>query len=161
MPLREDVRHHYGRTWRKEIRPRILARAMVEHHDPDHQRTYAVARCECVGQCGTEHKGGRCPELDRHEALNFNGAGRAKRKRIRADASCMVILTVAHLDQEPENMSDENLLALCQQCHNRLDAPYRPGHSRTTKYRRLVAGRRAGGQLDLPFVVASDPSTPE
>lgn len=36
-----------------------------------------------------------------------------------------VVLTVAHLDHTPENCADENLLAGCQRCHNRYDAPMR------------------------------------
>ena len=34
-----------------------------------------------------------------------------------------VILTIAHLDQDPTNNDTENLVAPCQYCHNRLDAP--------------------------------------
>lgn len=33
-----------------------------------------------------------------------------------------VVLTVAHLDHQPENCSDENLRAMCQRCHLRYDA---------------------------------------
>ncbi len=36
-----------------------------------------------------------------------------------------VILTVAHLDHQPENCADDNLAALCQKCHNAYDAPMR------------------------------------
>ena len=36
-----------------------------------------------------------------------------------------VVLTVAHLDHQPENCADDNLAALCQKCHNRYDAPHR------------------------------------
>ncbi len=36
-----------------------------------------------------------------------------------------VVLTVAHLDHQPENCSEENLAALCQKCHNTYDAPER------------------------------------
>lgn len=36
-----------------------------------------------------------------------------------------VILTVAHLDHQPENCARENLRALCQRCHNRYDARHR------------------------------------
>lgn len=36
-----------------------------------------------------------------------------------------VVLTVAHMDHQPENCSRENLKALCQLCHNRYDAPMR------------------------------------
>lgn len=36
-----------------------------------------------------------------------------------------VVLTVAHLDHQPENCSDANLVALCQRCHNLYDGPHR------------------------------------
>lgn len=36
-----------------------------------------------------------------------------------------VVLTVAHLDHQPENCSPDNLRALCQKCHNTYDAPHR------------------------------------
>jgi hypothetical protein len=35
------------------------------------------------------------------------------------------VLTVAHLDHQPEHCGDDNLKAMCQRCHNRLDAPMR------------------------------------
>ena len=36
-----------------------------------------------------------------------------------------VVLTVAHLDHEPENCDDDNLRAWCQRCHNTYDAATR------------------------------------
>jgi 5-methylcytosine-specific restriction endonuclease McrA len=36
-----------------------------------------------------------------------------------------IVLTVAHLDHQPENCAPENLKALCQRCHNRYDARHR------------------------------------
>lgn len=36
-----------------------------------------------------------------------------------------VVLTVAHLDHQPENCAEGNLLAMCQRCHNTYDAPMR------------------------------------
>ncbi|HRD65688.1 MAG TPA: hypothetical protein PKY50_05985 [Candidatus Competibacter sp.] len=52
-----------------------------------------------------------------------------------------VILTVAHIhDQNPENCDPSNLQALCQRCHNRLDAPMRASHARETRRRRLASG---------------------
>lgn len=36
-----------------------------------------------------------------------------------------VVLTVAHLDHRPENCDRDNLVALCQACHNSYDAPMR------------------------------------
>ena len=38
-----------------------------------------------------------------------------------------VVLTVAHMDQNPANSDPNNLRALCQRCHNAHDAPYRRG----------------------------------
>ena len=36
-----------------------------------------------------------------------------------------VVLTIAHIDQDINNNEDWNLLALCQRCHLRIDAPYK------------------------------------
>jgi hypothetical protein len=36
-----------------------------------------------------------------------------------------VVLTVAHLDHQPENCDPANLRAWCQRCHNAYDAPVR------------------------------------
>jgi 5-methylcytosine-specific restriction endonuclease McrA/uncharacterized protein (UPF0335 family) len=37
----------------------------------------------------------------------------------------LVVLTVAHLDHQPENCANDNLRAWCQRCHNQYDAPTR------------------------------------
>lgn len=36
-----------------------------------------------------------------------------------------VVLTVAHMDQDPSNNDESNLRALCQRCHNKHDAAHR------------------------------------
>lgn len=36
-----------------------------------------------------------------------------------------VVLTIAHLDQQPENNDPSNLRALCQRCHLRFDQDWR------------------------------------
>jgi len=36
-----------------------------------------------------------------------------------------VVLTIAHLDHNPENCDDKNLKAGCQRCHNRYDIKHR------------------------------------
>lgn len=46
-----------------------------------------------------------------------------------------IVLTIAHLDHQPENCDPDNLRAWCQRCHNRYDAPHR---------RRNAAARRSG-----------------
>jgi 5-methylcytosine-specific restriction endonuclease McrA len=46
-----------------------------------------------------------------------------------------VVLTVAHLDHTPENVSLTNLAALCQKCHNNYDRQHR---NETMKAKRIV-----------------------
>lgn len=36
-----------------------------------------------------------------------------------------IVLTVAHLDHQPENCDDDNLKAMCQKCHNNYDRQHR------------------------------------
>lgn len=48
-----------------------------------------------------------------------------------------VVLTVAHLDHNPANMEDDNLMALCQWCHLHLDFD----HHRETRQTRKDAAR--------------------
>ncbi len=45
-----------------------------------------------------------------------------------------IILTIAHLDQDPTNNEDDNLAALCQRCHNRHDAPHRQKNAAKTRH---------------------------
>lgn len=44
-----------------------------------------------------------------------------------------VVLTIAHLDHQPENCDPSNLRALCQACHNRYDAKHRAETRRNSK----------------------------
>jgi hypothetical protein len=39
--------------------------------------------------------------------------------------SIKIVLTVAHLDHNPQNCDYNNLKAMCQRCHNRYDARHR------------------------------------
>jgi len=74
----------------------------------------ADGRCECRGECGSPHGfdgENRCPEMNGEPGIHVEG---------------VVMLTVAHLDHEPENVDalpseDSNLKAMCQTCHLRYD----------------------------------------
>jgi hypothetical protein len=87
-------------------------------------------RCECTGQCGDPHDGGRCRAI---HGKPSPGSGK------------LVVLTTAHLDHTPENCTDENLLAMCQRCHLAYDADH---HAAT---RRAVQAQAwaAAGQLTM------------
>jgi 5-methylcytosine-specific restriction endonuclease McrA len=58
--------------------------------------------------------------------------------------SSRVVLTIAHLDHQPENCDPENLRAWCQRCHLAYDAE----HHAQTAYATRRAGRAIGDLLD-------------
>ena len=45
----------------------------------------------------------------------------------------IVVLTVAHLDHNPENCADDNLKAMCQKCHLRYDQHHHKACDKTGK----------------------------
>lgn len=112
---------------------------MVEQVCPSTGERYQAAQCECTGQCGEDHHD-RCNEVDRIRARHFKG---------------QVVLSTAHVDQDPTNNQLDNLLLLCQACHNRLDAPHRHHNaSRTRTRQRIEADRQAQqGFLFEPVMV--------
>jgi hypothetical protein len=89
----------------------------------------AKRRCECDGRCKSSHHtaGGRCP---------------AKHGLVHPAAQYRVVLTVAHLDRDPRNNRDDNLMAMCQSCHLAYDSAQ---HLEAT--RRTVRARYAIGDL--------------
>ena len=113
MPIRPENLKKYPPDW-----PAISRRIRFER---------AEGRCECCGECGTDHSKELYVPLPPYE-------------RCQAIHGCPhpitgsdVVLTVAHLDHAPENCGDDNLKAMCQRCHNRYDGPHR---------RRGIAERR-------------------
>jgi hypothetical protein len=54
-----------------------------------------------------------------------------------------VVLTVAHLDHDPRNCAETNLQALCQACHNRLDARMRAAGLRARRRAALAVQEMA------------------
>lgn len=124
MPIRPENRKRYPADW-PEIRARILDRA--------------ANKCE---RCGVKNYalGGRLPNGVWCDAMPTGDNGlRNTWPKPGEHAACWVhltrtprtlriiriVLTIAHLDHVPENCDPANLQALCQQCHNRLDAQMR------------------------------------
>lgn len=53
----------------------------------------------------------------------------------------VIVLTIAHIENpDPMDCRDENLAALCQRCHNRLDMPMRQSNARKTRAVRVGQG---------------------
>lgn len=58
----------------------------------------------------------------------------------------VIVLTIAHLhDQNPQNVSLDNLGALCQRCHNQLDNKMRRKNAKQTRRKKLIKN----GQLEF------------
>jgi len=142
MPIRAELRIYYGQEWRTEIRPRILSRAgnccefcskpnsvwietttgtrwSKELRRPTH---FMYWRRMSNGEWYTQ-RGRHCPA---RPAPAFIKSRLVK-----------VVLTIAHLDHNPENNSDENLRALCQWCHLIHDKE----HHRQSRQTRKDEGR--------------------
>lgn len=103
-------------------------------------------RCECTGQCGTDHQAElfandpTADALDDDELHQFYGPDLSRcladNGRPHPVTSSVVVLTVAHLDHQPEHCDPANLLAMCQRCHLRYDAPH---HAETRAANRAAA----------------------
>lgn len=116
MPIRPENQARYPKNW-----PEISAGI----------RKRAGNKCE---ECGVPNYelGGRDPSGKWHKARPLG------EKLLRLEwpepgstAMCKgwpeplrivrIVLTVAHLDHQPENCVDDNLRCWCQRCHNRYD----------------------------------------
>ena len=56
-----------------------------------------------------------------------------------------IVLTVAHIDHDSTNNTDDNLAALCQRCHLRHDAQQHTSNAARTRRARKIAA----GQMEL------------
>lgn len=119
MPIRPETKHLYPprKEW-AAIRQRILSRAK-----------------DCCEKCGVENYAVWCEEEDGTRSptggnMTHDMAARGEltyaeardfvehMKFIEPEVRYFVIvLTIAHLDQDPTNNADTNLKALCQKCH--------------------------------------------
>ncbi len=96
-------------------------------------RARAAGRCECAGECGL-HPGRRCSEVQGEPALWARGK---------------IMLTTAHLDHDTTHNGLENLKAMCQRCHLRLDVP---------QHRRNAQSSRRARKRNLELELGPDPA---
>ena len=80
----------------------------------------AGGKCE---QCGVKH--GAILWTDSQGVRREVGGAEADALLLDGQRTARVVLTVAHLNHDPRDNREENLKALCQQCHNRLDVEHR------------------------------------
>ena len=136
MPIKAENRARYPKDW-PEISQRIRQRANY--------------RCEF---CGVPDKelGGRSAAGIWHKARPLGEKLlRLEWPKEGTQAWCnghdigplrivRIILTVAHLDHQPENCDPANLKALCQRCHNRYDQPHRKKNAAATNRAKKACG---------------------
>ena len=89
---------------------------------PDTHRQLTYAQARGFAQSCNDHAGGRADADGRRWFV--------------------VVLTIAHLVEGELDCPDEHLDALCQRCHNRLDAPMRRRNAARTR-----DGKKAIGDL--------------
>lgn len=153
-PIRASQKARYPTDWATVIVPRIRARS--------------GGRCECTGDCGRDHD-----EETRAPAPTPTGTplfdigqrptGGARPAVVPySEARCeavdawlhpvtrsLVQLTVAHLDHQPENCADSNLLDMCQRCHLAYDTRHHAETRQDTR-RAMLAEQMDQLPFDLP-----------
>ena len=121
MPIKAENRAKYPKEWR------LISRLIRKYRASDN--------CECRGQCGEDHGA----ENDQW-AADLGKRCLARNGERHPVSGSKVVLTVAHIDQDPTNNRETNLLALCQRCHNRLDSPHRQKNAAKTRRARKAVG---------------------
>ena len=113
MPIKPENKARYPKNWRQ-----ISERIRVER---------AHNRCEVCG------------------VVNYSWINRKTREICLQDEddTIRVVLTVAHLDHQPENCDESNLKAMCQKCHNNYDKAHR---------KETIHKSRTVGQMSLDLV---------
>jgi len=139
MPIRAELRHHYGKIWRTVIRPRILARAgnkCEQCYKPNRKRV-SVISLPGVGQFWRLRASDAWVRCIDATAFPSSIMYRTFSDGVRAARRIRVVLTVAHLNHVAGDDRDENLKALCQWCHLNYDL----AHHHETRAARKDAAR--------------------
>jgi hypothetical protein len=113
MPIRPENKKHYTpRSGWPLIRAQIMYEACgcCEWKNPDGKR------------CGAPHHSFIRWAGEKWEPLT---AGERDAMTAEGEKPVLIVLTVAHLNQDPTDRRRSNLKALCQRQHNRLDAKFR------------------------------------
>jgi len=65
------------------------------------------------------------------------------------ETGSIVVLSVAHLDNDTSHNERENLAVLCACCHLRYDAKYHAQNAKQTRIRKKRIAAQQAGQKDL------------
>lgn len=134
MPIRPENKARYPKDW-PAISRRIRERAQNKCERCGVPNGVLIAR-------GTGRDAGTfmLENGDVFCATTGEPRGRARGSEYEAARYVRVVLTVAHLDHQPENCADDNLQAMCQRCHLRYDAKHHAANAHATRRKRKAVG---------------------
>lgn len=146
MPIKPENRHRYPADWHA-IRERILARAGHRCEHPG-----CLARQYSIGiwhrPDGGAHQWAEQyePPATYAEARTIAAEAWWEVQHLGGDKLTIIVLTIAHLDHQPENCDEDNLRALCQRHHLAHDHAHHQANAAAT--------RRAGKAIGDLFEAA-------
>lgn len=131
MPIKPENRARYPSNW-KEIRAAILERAdnSCEQCKVSNGKLIARGAGPFAGTFQTD-----TAEVFDAETGEYIASVRMSEYQVKNMVT--IVLTIAHLDHQPENCDDDNLRALCQMHHLRHDAAHHAETARETRRARL------------------------
>lgn len=136
MPIKPENRSKYPPNWR-EISLRIRARAN-----------------NCCEECGVRNgvTGARDKRGEWHDecAIDFMNSGEGMSLfGVDYPKIIRIVLTVAHLNHDEADCSDENLKCLCQLHHLRHDAQHHASSAAVTRAAQKTEAAKEAGQMSL------------
>lgn len=132
MPIKPENRCRYPKNW-AEIRAAILARAdnRCEQCKVENGKVIARGAGPFAGTFQTD-------DAEVYDAETGEHIARVRMSEYQVKNMVTIVLTIAHLDHQPENCADDNLRALCQMHHLRHDAAHHAETARATRRNRLA-----------------------
>lgn len=132
MPIKPENRSRYPDNW-SEIRAAILARAgnCCEQCKVANGKRIARGAGPFAGTYQTD-------DAEVYDAETGEHIARVRMSEYQVKNMVQIVLTIAHLDHQPENCDPENLRAWCQMHHLRHDAKHHAETARATRRERLA-----------------------
>ncbi len=127
MPIKPENKARYPGNW-AEIRAAILARAgnCCEQCKVENGKRIARGAGPFAGTYQTD-------DANVYDAETGEHIARVRMSECQMKNMVTIVLTIAHLDHQPENCDPGNLRALCQMHHLRHDAAHHAETARATR----------------------------
>jgi hypothetical protein len=135
MPIRPENRSRYPANWATEIRPAILARAGNRCERCKAPNGETIWRGEGQNEQGTY----MLSDGEVYDADDGSHIGQARMSDY-VGRFITVVLTIAHLDHQPENCDPDNLRAWCQRCHLAYDQQHHAETAAATRRAKKASG---------------------